>query len=170
VVEMHGGTIIAASDGPDQGATFTVQLDTTSESMSTPVPTPDGLTTGGRKSSASRVLLVEDHPDTARVLSRLLKESGHDVKMAHSVASALQLAATEPFDIMVSDIGLPDATGYELMKQIRDLYGIKGIALSGYGMDDDMRKSREAGFIDHIVKPVNVAQLDAIIRRLTNSG
>jgi PAS domain S-box-containing protein len=169
VVEMHGGMIIAASRGRDQGATFTVQLDTASESMSKRIPAPDSLIMGKQEFRPCRVLLVEDHPDTARVLTRLLKGSGHDVKTAHSVASALQLAATEPFDILVSDIGLPDATGYELMEQIRDRYGIKGIALSGYGMDDDVHKSREAGFVDHIVKPVNFAQLEAVIRRVTSA-
>jgi CheY-like chemotaxis protein len=102
------------------------------------------------------------------VLARLLRGRGHHVRTAHSVSSALQLAASEPFDILVSDIGLPDATGYELMQQIRDLYGIKGIAVSGYGMDDDMRKSREAGFVDHIVKPINVAELEAVIWRVVS--
>ena len=89
------------------------------------------------------------------------------MKTAHSVSSALHLAAAEPFDVLVSDIGLPDATGYELMEQIKDRYGIKGIALSGYGMDDDMHKSREAGFVEHIVKPVNITQLEAVIQRVT---
>ena len=167
VVEMHGGTIIAASDGPDQGATFTVQLDAAPEGVVKEGPVPRTVPTGRQESRASRVLLVEDHPDTARTLARLLTGSGYDVKTADSVASALQLAAAAPFDILISDIGLPDATGYELMEQIRDRYGIKGIALSGYGMDDDMRKSRDAGFVEHIVKPINLGQLQAIIQRVT---
>lgn len=171
VVEMHGGTIIAASDGPDRGATFTVELDTASESMAKESPAPNSvLPTARQESRAWRVLLVEDHPDTSRTLARLLTVSGYDVKTAHTVASALQLAAAEPFDILVSDIGLPDATGYELMEEIRDRYGIKGIALSGYGMDDDMHKSREAGFVEHIIKPVNLAQLHAVIQRVTGSA
>ncbi len=120
--------------------------------------------------AASRVLLVEDHGDTARVLAKLLKLAGFEVKTAGSVAAALQLAAAEPFDILVSDIGLPDATGYELMAQIRERHGIRGIALSGYGMEDDIRKSREAGFVDHVVKPVNVDHLQAVIQRVTGSG
>ncbi len=113
-----------------------------------------------------RVLLVEDHPDTARVLGKLLRGSGYAVATADTAASALRLAVAEPFDVVVSDIGLPDATGYELMAQIRDLHGMKGIALSGYGMEDDLRKGREAGFVDHVVKPVNFAQLDAVIQRV----
>jgi CheY-like chemotaxis protein len=76
--------------------------------------------------------------------------------------------ANEPFDVMVSDIGLPDATGYDLMKEIKARYTTKGIAMSGYGMDEDLRKSREAGFSDHIIKPANVAQLERTIRRVMN--
>jgi CheY-like chemotaxis protein len=170
VVEMHDGTITAASDGRDKGSTFTVQLDTASKSVAMKTSTDGSVPTGQQESRASRVLLVEDHPDTARTLARLLTLSGYQVKTAHSVASALQLAAAEPFDVLVSDIGLPDATGYELMEQIRDRYGIKGIALSGYGMDDDMNKSREAGFMEHVIKPVNIAQLEAVMQRVMGSA
>lgn len=169
VVEMHGGTIKVASDGRDQGATFTVALETASDSAVANKPPIRDLPAGRHDPRTSRVLLVEDHPDTASVLTRLLKGSGYQVRTAHTVASALRFAASEPFDVLVSDIGLPDATGYELMVQIRDRYGIKGVALSGYGMDDDLRKSREAGFADHIVKPVNMAQLEAVIRRVVGA-
>ncbi len=169
VVEMHGGTIIAASEGPGLGASFGVQLDTASHSIPSDASAPSSEPTSPPVPRASRVLLVEDHPDTARMLSRLLTGSGYHVKTAHSVSTALELAAAEPFDILVSDIGLPDATGFELMEQIRDRYGIKGIALSGYGMDDDMRKSRAAGFVDHVVKPVSIGELDAVIRRVMTS-
>jgi CheY-like chemotaxis protein len=96
----------------------------------------------------------------------LLRGSGFVVTAAANVASALNLAATQRFDIVVSDLGLPDGTGYELMQQIRDRHGIKGIALSGYGMEEDQRRSREAGFIDHVIKPVNFGQLTATIRRV----
>jgi CheY-like chemotaxis protein len=109
---------------------------------------------------------VEDHPDTRCVLAKLLGASNYAVKTASSVQSALQLAANEPFDILVSDLGLPDGTGYELMAQMRDRYGIKGIALSGYGMEEDQGRSREAGFLDHIVKPVNFERLENVIRRV----
>ena len=85
------------------------------------------------------------------------------------MADALQLAAAERFDVVVSDLGLPDGTGYDLMKQLRDRHGIKGIALSGYGMDQDQRRSREVGFLDHVVKPVNVSQLVAVIQRIVSN-
>jgi two-component system CheB/CheR fusion protein len=90
------------------------------------------------------------------------------VQMAHNVADALELAAAESFDLLVSDIGLPDASGYDLMSQLRDRYQMRGIALSGYGMEEDMRRSHEAGFADHVVKPVNFADLEAVIQKLTN--
>ena len=170
VTDMHGGTIRAASDGPGRGATFTIELATTSEATTTQHPIAAAPTARREPSARTRVLLVEDHPDTANVLARLLNSSGYDVTTAGSVASALQLAAGEKFDLVVSDIGLPDATGYELMEQLKSHYGIKGIALSGYGMEDDMRKSREAGFVDHVVKPINVAQLEETLRRVMNGG
>ena len=117
------------------------------------------------------MLLVEDHADTARLLAKLLTRQGFRVRTAHTVAAALDLAAAEPFDIVVSDIGLPDASGYELMAQLRDRYGAKGIALSGFGMEEDIRQSREAGFAEHLTKPVNLDQLhDAIKRVLAGAG
>ena len=123
-----------------------------------------------KKSTPLRVLLVEDHADTARVLSRLLKASGHAVQTAATVAAALELAGSHAFDIVVSDLGLPDMTGYELMEQIRRIYGIKGIAMSGYGMEEDIRKSEDAGFSEHLVKPVNIERLEQSIYRVAGSA
>jgi CheY-like chemotaxis protein len=164
IMEMHGGAIRAHSDGPGTGATFTVELPVAcvAEHHAVAMPMPMGDSVAGHL----RVLLVEDHPDTREVLARLLADSNYAVKTASSVAAALQLATTERFDVVVSDLGLPDGTGYDLMKQLRDHHGIRGIALSGYGMGEDQRRSREAGFLDHIVKPVNVSQLLATIERI----
>ncbi|HWE01704.1 MAG TPA: ATP-binding protein, partial [Tepidisphaeraceae bacterium] len=165
VVEMHGGAIAAASEGTNRGATFTVRLPVRSAKTST-VDLAPPVQDMPQTPTPSHILLVEDHPDTARTMARLLEISGFKVKTAGTVESALQVAGAGTFDIIVSDIGLPDATGYELMEQIRDLYGIPGIALSGYGMEDDVRKSRESGFVEHVVKPVNIAQLELVIRRI----
>jgi PAS domain S-box-containing protein len=167
IMDMHGGVIRAHSDGPDTGATFTVELPTTS----TPEQKVVAAQPLGDNSAAGhlRVLLVEDHPDTREVLARLLEALDYAVKTAGSVAAALQLAGAERFDLLVSDLGLPDGTGYDLMEQLRDRYGIKGIALSGYGMDQDQRRSREVGFLDHVVKPVDVSQLVAVIQRIVSS-
>jgi CheY-like chemotaxis protein len=109
---------------------------------------------------------VEDHEETAVLLGRLLKHSGHVVKTARDVASALNLAATEAFDVLISDIGLPDGTGYELMRQISSQYGIKGVALTGYGTEDDLRLSVESGFAGHVIKPVDIARLESMIARV----
>ena len=114
-------------------------------------------------------MLVEDHPDTREALITLLGNSNYGAQGASSVEAALQLAAAQPFDVVVSDLGLPDGTGYDLMKQLRDRYAIKGIALSGYGMEDDQRRSREVGFLDHVIKPVNVGELIAVIQRIVSS-
>jgi PAS domain S-box-containing protein len=164
IMEMHGGVIRARSDGPGTGATFIVELPLAVDAEREVVAEPSSAPDGG--AGHLRVLLVEDHPDTREVLSQLLITSNYAVRTASSVEAALQLAAAERFDLVVSDLGLPDGTGYELMKQLRDRHGIKGIALSGYGMDDDQRRSREAGFLDHVVKPVNVSQLLAVIQRI----
>ena len=101
--------------------------------------------------------MVEDHADTAKMLGKLLGSAGYTVCTAGNAAGALELAAKEPFDLMVSDIGLPDDTGYRLMEQIKRRHGIVGIAMSGYGMDEDIRRSQEAGFSDHLVKPISFA-------------
>ena|SRR6266480_4380198 len=116
-----------------------------------------------------RVLLVEDHAETARLLSRLLEYSGHAVTTAGNVASALRLAREGRFDIVVSDIGLPDGTGYDLMKRIRQECPIPGIALTGYGMGDDLQKSVEAGFADHILKPIDAHQLEAVLSNVARN-
>jgi CheY-like chemotaxis protein len=82
------------------------------------------------------------------------------------MADALRTLDAGPVDLMISDIGLPDADGYELMRQVRAKYGTKGICMTGYGMDDDIRKSREAGFIDHIVKPVDAQRLRDVVAQV----
>jgi two-component system CheB/CheR fusion protein len=168
VVDLHGGSIEATSQGRGYGATFSVELLAAE-------PGHDHRHGNGQfKSDANRqslrVLFVEDHPDTANVMTRLLSSLGYQVRTANSVAAALQCAAAEKFDILVSDIGLPDASGYELMEQIRDRYRMKGIALSGYGMEGDVQRGKAAGFADHITKPVSVAQLQAAIQRVVRSG
>ncbi len=105
------------------------------------------------------MLLGGDHEATLRVLTRVLKGAGHHVTGAETVAAALAAAGREEFDAVVSDLGLPDGTGNELMAQLRERHGLRGIALSGYGMEQDMARSREAGFVAHLVKPVDFNQL-----------
>ncbi|MEA2708912.1 MAG: two-component system, chemotaxis family, CheB/CheR fusion protein [Phycisphaerales bacterium] len=168
VLDLHGGTLTAASEGAGHGAVFIVELMTahpTRASSDEPGQASRGAA-AAQPQRCGRILLVEDHADSARALAKLLGACGYVVKTAHTVAAALDLAAAAPFDLLISDLGLPDASGYELMESIRAQYGMKGIALSGYGMEEDLKRSRDAGFSDHVVKPVNVAQLEAVIRQL----
>jgi two-component system CheB/CheR fusion protein len=168
VIEMHGGSISAASEGRDKGAAFTVRLNAVAADSARESPSAPRMPASPNP-HVGRILVVEDHLDTANVMARLLRSSGYMVKTAHSVAAALELVAIEPFDVVVSDIGLPDATGYDLMAQIKERFDIKGIALSGYGTEEDMQRSRHAGFAEHVVKPVNMSQLEAVIQRLTTT-
>jgi CheY-like chemotaxis protein len=114
-----------------------------------------------------KILIVEDHEDTALFMSQLLKMRGHHVAMAGSVEAALALSLQQPFDLVISDLGLPDGSGLDLIRRIhRENQQIKAIALSGYGRDEDIRKSRDAGFIEHLIKPVSLDQLQEAISRV----
>jgi CheY-like chemotaxis protein len=113
-----------------------------------------------------RILLVEDHEATAGVMARLLEAMGYSVTVAPNIEVAKRLAETIPFDLLLSDIGLPDGTGHDLLRHIRLRRGdLPAIAVSGYGMEDDVRQSTEAGFIEHLVKPVDLAKLRGAIGR-----
>jgi CheY-like chemotaxis protein len=116
-----------------------------------------------------RILLVEDHRDTLRTLTRLLRGLGHTVATASTVDAALAAAADTDagaFDLVISDIGLPDGSGLDLMRRLTGRRPVKGIALSGYGMDSDIRQSREAGFATHLTKPIDIARLEAAIEEV----
>ena len=106
-----------------------------------------------------RLLVVEDHAATLQVLERLLQKAGHTVVAVSSVASALEAAAREEFDLVVSDLGLPDGTGNTLMSELRARYRLRGIALTGYGMEEDAERARDAGFVAHLIKPIEFEQL-----------
>ncbi len=125
-----------------------------------------GGTTAPLSEPIRRLLLVEDHLDTARTLGTLLRKSGFEVEIANSVAAALAAAEQAKFDLLVSDIGLPDGSGLDLMRTLRDRYGLKGIAVSGYGMAQDLRASQESGFVEHLTKPINFQILHETIRRV----
>ena len=101
-----------------------------------------------------------------QVLLRLLSKEGHQIVAARSVSEALTVAATGTFDLVISDLGLPDGTGIELMQNLRAAHQLRGIALSGYGMEDDLVRSREAGFVAHLIKPVDFSQLKRAIEIL----
>jgi CheY-like chemotaxis protein len=165
LARLHGGDISARSDGPGRGAVFTVILPA--------VPTPDtphiatesaaGVASPARRVRRPlRVLLVEDHDQSLMATARLLKTMGHTVHTAGGMLTAQSALQAQHFDILVADIELPDGNGWQLMQSARGLGTPIGLALSGHGGDEHIRKSREAGFAAHLVKPIT-------FQRLTNA-
>lgn len=120
-----------------------------------------------KESSSARILLVEDHGDTARVLTRLLNLSGYEVACAGTYAAALEMCQQQNFDLLISDVGLPDGSGLQLMREIlaRQCTS-RGIAVSGYGSEKDVEDSLQAGFSLHLVKPVAFDTLRDAIQRV----
>ena len=110
------------------------------------------------------MLLVEDHADTRQVLGRLLASFGYDVTAVGTVRDAVAAAERQAFDLLLSDIGLPDGSGTDVMRHVAARFNLKGIALSGFGQEDDLRRSREAGFVTHLTKPVNLQTLREVSR------
>ena len=170
LVEVQGGTISASSEGPGKGSTFTIAM----PSVDTPAHTAPSVSSQVRPNNSRtrplKILLVEDHADTAQVMGRLLQRLGHSVTTSNSVAGGLELARNGTFDVLLSDIGLPDGTGLELIRQIRETQSLPAVALTGFGMDDDIAKCHEAGFMAHLTKPVNFQRLEMIIQQVAASA
>jgi signal transduction histidine kinase len=178
LVEMHGGAVRASSDGLDRGATFTVMI---------PVPVLQGdaarrietLPPKSRRSSRDespqlkgvRVLTVDDEPDARLLLRRILEDCGAEVLTAGSADQALEVVMKQPLNVLVSDIGMPGRDGYELLRQIRALPPEQGgvvpaIALTAFARSEDRRRAMTAGFDMHVSKPVDPAELCAMVARL----
>ena len=113
-----------------------------------------------------RILLVEDHLDTQRLMSRVLQSFKHEVRAADSVQTALALASVHSFDLVISDLGLPDGTGMDFIEKVRKTRKIPAIALTGFGMQQDVERAQQAGFDAHLTKPVNLQKLEAAIWKL----
>jgi CheY-like chemotaxis protein len=165
IVDAHGGTVSAHSEGKGQGSTLMVEIPTI------PVPSTAPRTIGPALNPAIvaaslRILVVEDHAPTLSILERLLRRMGHHVISAASVAAAVRAATENEIDLLLSDLGLPDGNGCDIMRQLRGRKPVVGIAVTGYGMPEDLRDSREAGFTHHLIKPVDVQQLMAVIKEL----
>jgi PAS domain S-box-containing protein len=169
LAEMHGGTLTAASEGTDKGATFTLELPTVAAASPDAVPLEPDVPSW--HNAPCRILLVEDHADTLRIMARLLRSSGHTVQTAGSVRGAIAAAEHEAFHLLISDIGLPDGSGIDIMNFLKSRYGTVGIALSGFGHDDDLRNSEAAGFMAHLVKPIDLRKLEeAICEAMVEQG
>jgi PAS domain S-box-containing protein len=170
LAEALGGRLTASSPGRGQGSTFRLEL--------TVVPPPPSKKTPRTKSKTpappvvaanrveSRILLVEDNKDTLTYLATVLRKRGHQVVAADCFAAALATvkAAETPFDLLISDIELPDGDGLQLIREIKHIEPMAAIAMSGFGAEEDLQLSREAGFFDHLTKPIDLKRLDEAIR------
>ncbi len=164
VVDLHGGSISAHSAGRGKGATFTVTLAAMKTSLLAGPAV--ALPSEAVALQPARILLVEDHEDTARVLRRILEHGGYVVDHAPTLARARELVGEAAFDLVISDVGLPDGSGVDLMRGLHSDYGLSGIALSGFGTEGDIMASSAAGFAEHLTKPVDWPQLRGAIQRL----
>ena len=166
LAQKHGGTLTAQSEGRDRGARFTLTL---------PLAKAEPQREASPRAAAApedavrtlRVLLVEDNEYTSSAMAQVLEVLGHEVAVASTVEAALSLAKGGAFDLLVSDIGLPDGSGLDVARAWQALQpGKPSVAITGYGMDEDIRRCRDAGFLDHLTKPVNFARLEALIHSL----
>ncbi len=170
LVDAHGGRLTVESAGRDRGSRFTVTLPNAPlQPGASGGGAPGAGANGSPEPAALRILLVEDHTDTARVLTKLLSGDGHTVRSAGTVADALALAASEPFDLLISDVGLPDGTGTDLVRRLRDVRPVRGIALTGFGTPEDVSATLDAGFAAHLTKPIEMDKLRHEIRRVTSN-
>jgi PAS domain S-box-containing protein len=174
LAESLGGRLTATSPGLGLGSTFRLELTTIPSPTSTPTagngtatPAPSLVSPRGPD---LRILVVEDNPDTLRFLAIVLRQRGHNVVAADCLAAARAQVdeAEAPFDLLLSDIELPDGDGLELMRELKATRAMPGIAMSGFGAEEDLRLSREAGFLDHLTKPIDLNRLNAAIRRVTS--
>jgi PAS domain S-box-containing protein len=166
LVEFHSGQIRALSEGRDRGAIFLIELPlakaekTKSPARKKAVANLDGEKT---KKTGARILLVEDHEPTRNALTHLLLRRKYKVSVAGSMAEAREIAGKEKIDLVISDIGLPDGSGNDLMAELRERYGLKGIALTGYGMEQDISRSLASGFVAHLTKPIHMQALENVL-------
>jgi PAS domain S-box-containing protein len=164
LVEVHGGSVRASSPGLGQGATFTLEFPTVPAPAAAPAPAGQNP---ARDARSLHILIVEDHPDTARVMSRLVSSLGHTVETVGSMTEAVERMRGNHIDLLASDIGLPDGNGVDLIRTVRQFSNVPAIALSGFGMEEDVRRCLDAGFNAHLTKPVNIARLEQLITQVT---
>jgi two-component system CheB/CheR fusion protein len=170
LVEMHGGCVQALSEGPDQGSEFVVRLPASAEA-SPPVdqaknaPKPEG------QWLVHRILVVEDNPDIAQSLVKLLSALGHNVSSVSDGAAALEAVRTFQPEVVFLDIGLPGMDGYTVARRLREEYHqtLRLVALTGYGQEADRQRAMEAGFDHHLLKPVTVDALQTVLMGVTRS-
>ncbi len=160
LLELQGGTISVHSEGLNRGASFKLSLATVD---SPKVTTVSHSITDHRPARSLQLLVVDDHPQTLRVLSSLLRKQGHKVLTAECVQAAIKLLEDERFDGLISDIGLPDGNGCDVMRAAKARQSLVGIALSGFGMEEDVQRSLDAGFDHHLTKPIDFQELQRFV-------
>ncbi|HYO15133.1 MAG TPA: ATP-binding protein [Thermoanaerobaculia bacterium] len=167
LVEMHGGTLTAFSEGPGRGSELVVWLPARWQAMESP-DNERGAGDLPSDSSGRRVLVVDDNRDSAESVALLMQIWGYDVRVANDGPSALEIAGSYRPEVVLLDIGLPGMDGYEVARQLRQGQGssVVLVAMTGYGMEEDRRRSRESGFDHHLVKPVDPEGLRALLAGL----
>jgi CheY-like chemotaxis protein len=163
LMRAHDGEIEVRSAGPGLGSTFVVRLPALAAKAPAAIPGDDVENSAAHGVQSLSILLVEDHEDSAMVISRIVRNMGHRVEASSTVADALTRLRAQKFDLVLSDIGLPDGTGIELLAQAREFCNVPTIALTGYGMEDDLAKYREAGFLHQLTKPIRFEQLQKLL-------
>src|SRR5437870_1169632 len=169
LIDAHGGKIRVQSPGKDQGSIFSLELSTVVMPAGTDGEKQDQPAGPERELALARhrrVLLVDDHHDTCIGMKRMLERRGYEITIAHSADQAVEKVRTQDFDLLISDIGLPDRSGYELMREVRLNKNLPGIALSGFGTEQDVNQARAAGFSEHLTKPTNFERLERTIQNL----
>jgi CheY-like chemotaxis protein len=176
LAELHNGTLEAHSAGANQGSTFTLRLPLLTESSAQAAQGQAPPFTAGSAAAitqsprpgALRILIVEDNAETVRALDRLLRSHGHQTAIAGSAQQAVSIIDTRPIDLLISDIGLPDVSGWELMRSLREAgHPIRGIALSGFVTEEDRQRSLDAGYVEHLGKPIELNRLIGAIDAAT---
>jgi signal transduction histidine kinase/DNA-binding response OmpR family regulator len=169
LVEQHGGTVVAKSAGPGKGSEFVIELPAAGLPSPTASVRETGKVAGNGEPRPKRILVVDDNGDAAAILADVLELLGNTVAIAHDGPSALETARSFSPDLALVDIGLPVMDGYELARRLRDQQGISShlrlVAVTGYGQEADRRRSADAGFEDHLVKPVDMAVLENVVKR-----
>jgi PAS domain S-box-containing protein len=169
LVELHGGTIEAYSDGVGRGSEFVVRLPAFLYHTAPPDEAPAAERAAERPSRPLRVLVVDDSEDTTELLGTLLEMAGHSIQVAHTGPSALEAASAFRPDAIILDIGLPGLDGYQVAQRLREdptLRSVTLIAATGYGQEEDLRRSREVGFDQHLVKPIDPGELQRLLAEL----
>ena len=165
-VELHGGSVRAASAGSGAGTQIHVRLPLLTQEGVVAVPVSGQVVTPESEVNAATILLVDDHVDTLNIMSRLLARRGYRVLTAGSCLAAIKTAQEHSFDLIVSDLGLPDGSGLTLLPSLRQIHDVPAVALSGYGMEEDVTKSRAVGFDEHLTKPIDFPLLMRSVNRL----